>query len=69
MTQKERPPGFNFYPPPMISGATNMSGRDVWYDRRRLRLTVDPEDLFLSDRALIEKYGTAFDQEKKEDEE
>lgn len=52
-------PLLNFYPPPMISGTTNVSGRDVWYDRRRCAWTTDPEDLFLSNEALLAKYGPA----------
>lgn len=48
-----------FSPPPMISGSTNGSGRDVWYDFRRCNWTTDPIDLFLSDDQLIAKYGEA----------
>lgn len=46
-------------PEPMIAGADNASGRDVWYDRARCMWTVDPFDLWLSDEQLLLKYGPA----------
>lgn len=50
-----------FRPAPMISGKTNMSGRDIWYCRRRMVWTIDVEDLFLTDVQLLTKYGPAFE--------
>lgn len=46
-----------FKPEPMIKGSTNASGKDVYYCRRRLVWTTDPEDLYLTDIQLYQKYG------------
>ncbi len=48
-----------FIPEPDISGSTNASGRDLWYDRARCMWTPDPFDAWLSDEQLLKKYGTA----------
>lgn len=36
----------------MIKGSTNISGRNVYYDRRRMNWTVDPAELTLTDAEL-----------------
>jgi hypothetical protein len=46
-----------FSPTPAISGKTNGSGQDVYYCKRRLVWTTDPEDLGLDDEELRRKYG------------
>lgn len=48
-----------FIPDPMIAGADNASGRDVWYDCARCMWTVDPFDAWLSDEQFLKKYGPA----------
>ena len=48
-----------FIPEPMIAGADNASGRDVWYDFGRCIWVTDPFDAWLSDEQLRLKYGPA----------
>lgn len=47
-------------PPPDIQGSTNLSGRDLWYDRARCVWITDPFDAWLSDDQLMKKYGPAI---------
>lgn len=48
-----------FRPQPIISGADNLSGLDVWRHPTVPFLTTDLSDLDLTFEQLIEKYGTA----------
>jgi|GEM_PF-6063250 len=54
-------------PEPDISGATTVSGRDLWYDRARCVWTTDPFDVWLSEEKLIKKYGVAGEKPPKAD--
>ncbi len=47
-----------FRPQPIISGADNLSGLDVWRHPTVPFLTTDLSDLDLTFEQLIEKYGT-----------
>lgn len=48
-----------FLPLPDIPAGSSASGKPLWYDRRRCVWTTNPDDLFLTDEQLIEKYGAA----------
>lgn len=48
-----------FISEPDIAAGTTLSGEPVWYDRRNCRWTIDPEDLWLTEEQLLQKYGSA----------